>query len=149
MSTQGGEAFRFKGTDIFQKYIKPTDLTVWAEIKNDPFNILHVCDYNGGYDDLTPFLDYPGQMVNCSLKLGERTMSPKEASQMFGRPFMGGLERKGTIATGSLDAVRKAATDVLAEAPERFMLAADCTVPSETPWEHLKAAIDVAHKDRK
>jgi uroporphyrinogen decarboxylase len=149
VSTQGGEAFRFKGTDIFQKYIKPTDLTVWAEIRNDPFNILHVCDYNGGYDDLSPFLDYPGQMVNCSLKVGEGTMSPKEASQLFGRPFMGGLERKGTIATGSLKAVRKAATDILAEAPERFMLAADCTVPSETPWNHLKAAIEVAHKHGK
>lgn len=149
VSTQGGEAFRFKGTDIFQKYIKPTDLTVWAEIKDGPFNILHVCDYNGGYDDLAPFLDYPGQMVNCSLKLGEGTLSPKKVSQMFGRPFMGGLERKGMLATGSVDAVRKAATDALKDAPERFMLAADCTVPSETPWKNLKAAIDVAHKNGK
>ena len=149
VSTQGGEAFRFKGTDILKKYIKPTDLTVWAEIKNDPFNILHVCDYNGGYDDLTPFLDYPGQVVNCSLKVGEKTLSPKEASQLFGRPFMGGLERKGTIATGTLKDVRKLAKDILADAPERFMLAADCTVPSETPWKHLKAAIEVAHKHGK
>jgi len=149
VSTQGGEAFRFKGTDIFQKYIKPADLTVWDEIRNDPFNILHVCDYNGGYDDLTPFLDYPGQVINCSLKVGENTLSLKEAAKMFGRPFMGGLERKGTIATGTLKDVRKLAKDILAEAPERFMLAADCTVPSETPWNHLKAAIEVAHKHGK
>ncbi len=149
VSTQGGEAFRFKGTDTFQKYIKPTDLTVWAEIKNGPFNILHVCDYNGGYDDLTPFLDYPGQVVNCSLKVGDKTLSPKEASQMFGRPFMGGLERKGTIATGSLKEVRMAVTEILADAPDRFILAADCTVPSETPWDHLKSAIDIAHEYRK
>ena len=149
VSTQGGEAFRFKGTDIFQKYIKPTDLTVWDEIRSGPFNILHVCDYNGGYDDLAPFLDYPGQVVNCSLKVGEGMLTPKEVSQMFGRPFMGGLERKGIIATGTLDSIRKAAKDVLATAPERFMLAADCTVPSETPWRHLKAAIDTAHQYRK
>jgi uroporphyrinogen decarboxylase len=149
VSTQGGEAFRFKGTDIFQKYIKPTDLAVWAEIKDGPFNILHVCDYNGGYDDLTPFLDYPGQVINCSLKVGDKTLSPKEASQMFGRPFMGGLERKGTIATGTLEDVRKLATDILADAPDRFILAADCTVPSETPWDHLKSAIDLAHGYRK
>jgi len=149
VSTQGGEAFRFKGTDIFKKYIKPTDLTVWAEIKNDPFNILHVCDYNGGYDDLTPFLDYPGQVVSSSLKVGEQTLGPKQVSKMFGRPFMGGLERKGALATGNLEAVRKAATDVLKEAPERFLLAADCTVPSETPWDYLKAAIDTAHGYRK
>jgi len=145
VSTQGGEAFRFKGTDIFQKYIKPTDLAVWAEIQDSPFNILHVCDYNGGYNDLTPFLDYPGQVINCSLKLGEENLSAKQVSQMFGRPFMGGLERKGTLATGSLEAIDQAVTDILKKAPERFMLAADCTVPSETPWDHLKEAIDLAH----
>jgi len=146
VSSQGGEAFRFKGTDIFQKYIKPTDLAVWAEIQSGPFNILHVCDYNGGYDDLTPFLDYPGQIVSCSQKVGDQTLSSKQVSELFRRPFMGGLERKGTIATGSLEAIRKTVMDVLANAPERFVLAADCTVPSETPWEHLKAAIDLTHR---
>jgi uroporphyrinogen decarboxylase len=148
-SSQGGEAFRFTGTDIFQKYIKPTDLAVWAEIQTCPFNILHICDYDGGYDDLTPFLDYPGQVVNCSLKLGERTLSPKEVSQLFGRPFMGGLDRTGMIATGSLEAIRQAAASVLAEASDRFILAADCTVPSNTPWDHLKTAIDTAHQYQK
>ncbi len=109
---------------------------------------LHICDYAGVYDDLTPFLDYSGHVVNCSLTLGERTMSPTDAARMFGRPFMGGLERKGAIATGGLDEIRQAAEGVLAEAPERFILAADCTVPSDTPWEHLKTAIDTAHQYR-
>ena len=61
---------------------------------------------------------------------------------------MGGLERKGVIATGGLDEIRQAAEGVLAEAPERFILAADCTVPSDTPWKHLKTAIDTAHQYR-
>jgi uroporphyrinogen decarboxylase len=68
---------------------------------------------------------------------------------MFNRPFMGGLERKGTLATGSPEAIQQAVTDILSEAPERFMLAADCTVPSETQCDHLKAAIDLAHHYRK
>jgi uroporphyrinogen decarboxylase len=148
VSTQGGEAFRFPGTDLFQKYIKPTDLAVWNEIQSCIFNVLHICDYAGSYDDLTPFLDYPGHVVNCSLKVGEQTIGPRNLAEMFGRPFMGGLERKGVIATGSLDDIRQAADVVLAEAPERFILAADCTVPSDTPWEHLKAAIDTAHQHR-
>jgi uroporphyrinogen decarboxylase len=148
VSTQGGEAFRFPGTDLFQKYIKPTDLAVWNEIQSCIFNVLHICDYAGSYDDLTPFLDYPGNVVNCSLKVGEQTIGPRNLAEMFGRPFMGGLERKGVIATGSLDDIRQAADVVLAEAPERFILAADCTVPSDTPWEHLKTAIDTAHHSR-
>ena len=148
-STQGGEAFRFKGTGFFDQYVKPTDLAVWAELKSCTFNILHVCDYEGGYDDLTPFLDYPGHVVNCSLKLGDRTLTPKEAARLFGRPFMGGLERKGVIATGRPDEIRKETAAALARAPERFILAADCTVPGDTPWDNLKTAIDTAHTFRR
>jgi uroporphyrinogen decarboxylase len=147
-STQGGEAFRFPDPEIFRKYIKPTDLAVWEEIGSCPFNILHICDYEGGYTDLSPFLDYPGQVVNCSLKLGARSLSPKEVARMFGRPFMGGLERKGVIASGDPQAIHLAVGEVLREAPERFILAADCTVPSETPWENLKMAIERAHAYR-
>ena len=148
-STQGGEAFRFKNPAIFRDYIKPSDLVIWDEIQDCAFNILHICDYQGGYTDLAPFLDYPGQVVNCSLKLGERSQTRREVSQMFGRPFMGGLDRKGVIASGEPAAIRQAAEAVLSQAPERFILAADCTVPSDTPWENLKTAIDTAHQNRK
>jgi uroporphyrinogen decarboxylase len=148
-STQGGEAFRFGDRSIFQRYIKPTDLAVWDEIKGCAFNILHICDYVGGYDDLTPFLDYPGHVVNCSLTLGDRGLRPTEVAELFDRPYMGGLERKGVIATGSPAEIRTAVDNVLAEAPERFILAADCTVPSSTPWDNLKTAIDTAHRHRR
>ncbi len=148
-STQGGETFRFHDRSLFQRYIKPTDLAVWDTIKGCTFNILHICDYVGGYDDLTPFLDYPGHVVNCSLTLGDRKLLPTEVAQIVGRPYMGGLERKGVIATGSAAEVRTAVRSVLAHAPERFILAADCTVPSDTPWDSLKAAIDTAHQHRR
>ncbi|NTW44735.1 MAG: hypothetical protein HGB14_09965 [Anaerolineaceae bacterium] len=145
VSTQGGEATRFEDKSIFKNYIKPTDLAVWEEIQNCRFNILHVCDYEGSYDDLAPFLDYPGHVVNCSLKLGDKTLAAKEVSELFDRPFMGGLERKGVIATGDRQSIRQAVDEVLSQAPERFILAADCTVPSDTPWENLKTAIEIAH----
>jgi uroporphyrinogen decarboxylase len=147
-SSQGGEAGRFP-QGSFQETIRPSDLAVWAEIKDLPFNILHVCDYEGSYDDLSPFLDYPGQVVNASLKLGEQTLTPAQVSEMFGRPFMGGLERKGVIATGSQERIRREVESVLAQAPERFILGADCTVPGETPWENLKTAIETAHEYRR
>lgn len=144
-SSQGGEASRFSERGIFQKYVKPTDLAVWDEISSCSFNILHICDYEMPYDDLTPFLDYPGHVVNSSLKVGERTMTPKDAAQFFGRPFMGGMERKGVLATGAPASIRGAAEEVLAQKPERFILGADCTVPGDTPWENLRTAIDTAH----
>lgn len=147
-SSQGGEAFRFHDTNIFEKYIKPTDLAVWDELSSCSFNILHICDYEGGYDDLAPFLDYPGHVVNSSLKVGEQTLTPEDASHLFGRPFMGGMERKGVLATGNTESIQQAVTDVLAQAPEQFVLAADCTVPSDTPWENLRTAIETAHRHR-
>lgn len=148
-SSQGGESFRFQDSSFFEQYVKPTDMAVWDEISSCTFNILHICDYEGGYDDLAPFLDYPGHVVNSSLKLGDRTLTPKDISQMFGRPFMGGLERKGVLATGTPETIQQAVTEVLTQAPEQFILAADCTVPSDTPWENLRTAIDTAHRYRK
>ena len=144
-STQSGESFRFGDRPLFRKYIKPTDLAVWAEIQDCPFNILHICDYVGGYSDLTPFLDYPGHVVNCSLKLADRMLSPRELSDLFKRPFMGGLERKGVIAAGRPEEIRREVEEVLTAAPKRFILGADCTVPGETPWDNLKTAIATAH----
>ena len=148
-SSQGGEAFRFQDRKIFQKYIKPTDLAVWDEISSCSFNILHICDYEGGYDDLTPFFDYPGHVVNSSLKVGDQTLTPKDVGHLFRRPFMGGMERKGILATGNSELIQQAVTDVLVQAPEQFILAADCTVPSDTPWENLRTAIETAHQHRK
>jgi uroporphyrinogen decarboxylase len=148
-STQGGETGQFDDEAPFIECIKPYDLTIMEEIdRSCAFNILHVCDYHAGYDDLTPYLDYPGHVVNCSLKVGSEEMTSKQASELFGRPFMGGLERKGIIATGSEDDVRVAVRGVLADAPDKFILGADCTVPSGTPWENLRTAIETAHSYR-
>ncbi len=145
-STQGGEAGRFS-RETFENYIKPYDLTLMNEINERcPFNILHVCDYVSGYEDFAPFVDYPGHIVNCSLTLengGSITM--QQAADLFKRPYMGGLERKGVIATGTPGQIRQEVETLLPAAPDRFVLAADCTVPSETPWDNLKAAIDTAH----
>lgn len=148
-STQGGEASRLGGSGLFEECVKPYDLLVMNEIaRSCIFNILHVCDYHAGYNDLTPFLDYPGHVVNSSLHVGDRTLTPQEISTMFGRPFMGGLERKGIIATGTQQEVVQAATDVLRRKSERFILGADCTVPGGTAWDNLRAAIDTAHSYR-
>ena len=145
-STQGGEAGHFEHKETFERYIKPYDLLLMEEInRRCPFNILHVCDYALPYDDFSPFLDYPGHIINCPLSLGDTTLTPTEAARMFKRPFMGGLERKGELATGTPEQIAETVEAILRDAPDRFILGADCTVPSETSWDNLKAAIDTAH----
>jgi uroporphyrinogen decarboxylase len=53
------------------------------------------------------------------------------------------------IATGTDEAIRRAVADVLRTAPDRFVLGADCTVPSEARWEGLRTAIATAHAFRR
>jgi len=54
-STQGGEAGRCQDSRIFKNYIKPYHLVLMNEMNRSClFNILHVCDYHGPYDDFSP-----------------------------------------------------------------------------------------------
>jgi uroporphyrinogen decarboxylase len=146
-STQGGEAGRFTRPELFGECIRPSDLVIQGEINDTTlFNILHVCDYHLPYDDLTPFLEYPGDVVNCSLHVGEESWTPKRAGEFFGRPFMGGLERKGTIVDGTPDEIREEVHRVLAQGADRQILGADCTLPADIDWERIRTAIDAAHE---
>ena len=145
-STQGGEAGRFADRTVFEQYIKPTDLALMEEANRScQFNILHVCDYHLGYDDLTPFLDYPGQVVNCALEVGGQPVDMAEISRLFGRPFMGGMDRHGVIAGNDKEAIVAEVQGLLDAAPARYMLGADCTIPSDTDWDNIRLAIDTAH----
>lgn len=146
-STQGGEHGRLADPASFDACIRPYDLAVMSEVNRlFSFNILHVCDYHSPYDDISKFTPYPGQVVSAGLKLVGKEITAKEVSAMFGRPFLGGLERLGTIANGTPDEIRAAVQDAIAKAPERYILGADCTVPSDTPWDNLKLAIQIAHE---
>ena len=145
-STQGGEAGRPGGARLFKECVMPFDLTLMREIDQAcRFNILHICDYVAPYADLTPFLAYPGHVVNCNPQLTTGTLSLRELARLFGRPVMGGMDRKGVIVSGSPDEIRRAVAGVLDAAPERFILGADCTLPDNINWENIRTAIAAAH----
>ena len=145
-STQGGESGRFEDKSIFTDFIKPYDLLLMEEINQACiFNVLHVCDYAFAYDDLSPFLEYPGDVVNCNPHVGDDELSGQEIAEMFGRPFMGGLERKGVIAKGTKPAIKEEVQRVLRQAPDKFFLAADCTLPHDVSWDNIRTAIATAH----
>ena len=109
------------------------------------FNILHVFDYNGPYDDFSPFLEYPGHMVNCNPQLSTGRLAWKEIAQMFKRPCMGGLDRHGIILSGGKEEIEKAVNEELHEVPHPLVLGADCTLPGEIPWLNIRTAIAAAH----
>ena len=108
-------------------------------------NILHICDYQHPYNDLSPFINYPGHVVNTNLQLVDRKISAREVSKMFGRPYMGGMDRHGVLTKDNLNEIKQETQVVLDNAPQQFILGADCTVPSEISWDNIKTAIAVAH----
>jgi uroporphyrinogen decarboxylase len=145
-STQGGEAGRFSNTQVFTRFVKPFDLVLMNEIDRAcQFNILHVCDYNGAYADLSPYLDYPGHVVNCNPVLTTGTLAWKDVARMFGRPCMGGMDRHGVIVTGTEEQIRGAVSETLAGATSPFILGADCTLPGDVSWDKIRAAVAAAH----
>jgi uroporphyrinogen decarboxylase len=148
-STEGGEAGRFCDPEVFARHVKPFDLVLMNEANRScAFNILHVCDYKGPYADLSPYLDYPGHVVNCNPRLTTKELAWKEIARMFNRPCMGGLDRHGTIASSSGAEIGEAVSEVLGEAPAPFVLGADCTLPGDIPWDNIRAAVDAAHAFR-
>ena len=148
-STQGGERDTFRDAGLFGKYVTPSDLALFREIdRTSAFNILHICDFEAPYADLTPFLPYPGHVVSCNPRLTTGEVSLRELARRFDRPIMGGMDRKGVIGTGSDEEIRRATEDVLRAAPDRFILGAECTVPGTARWEGIRTAISTAHARR-
>jgi uroporphyrinogen decarboxylase len=149
-STQGGERDTFGDAGHFAKYVTPYDLALMREIdRTSAFNILHICDFEAPYADLTPFLPYPGHAISCNPRLTTGQVSLRELARRFDRPIMGGMDRKGVIGTGSDEEIRQAAEDVLWLAPDRFILGAECTVPGTARWEGIRTAIATAHAFRR
>ncbi|MFW6288551.1 MAG: uroporphyrinogen decarboxylase family protein [Spirochaetota bacterium] len=148
-STQGGERGHLP-EDVFDEYVKPTDLAVWDFFaEQTECNVLHVCDYHGSYDNLDRYLDYPGHIVSAPNEIGGESVSGKEIARIFGRPVLGGMERLGVISTGPQDAVAPAAVAAIESGPQAMILGADCTLAASTDWSNIAIATNTAHISRR
>lgn len=146
-STQGGDQSMFAGAPaLFERCVKPFDVIVMQEMdRSCNCNILHVCDFHGGYDDLAPFTGYPGHVVSLPGSVERDGSRWARECGRFARPLMGGLDRHGIIASGGPEEIAAAVTRVLEAAPDRFFLGADCTLPADVSWDRVRIAIDTAH----
>lgn len=144
--TQGGEMKFYSIPRFFEDFVKPYDLEVINECnKGTRLNILHICDYEGTYDDLSRYLDYPGQIINAPVTLNGKPLSLEKCEQIFKRPVMGGLYRKGAILNGTPNEVATEVKKLAKSNSSRFILGADCTVLPDTPMVNIQTAIKTAH----
>jgi uroporphyrinogen decarboxylase len=148
LSTHGGDKAVFYDEPLFEKLIKPYDDIIFKEANdNSLFNILHICSPENTYQKLDHLAAYPSSVINPPVILNDGTKTDlKGVQQLFGRPVMSGLDHHGVITNGTLEEIKKEVDDVFTNnAPQNFIFAANCTVPSETSWENLRGTVDYAH----
>ena len=149
MCTQGGELTFYDIPGFYDNFIRPYDLAVMEECNRDTkMNILHICNWEGPYDDLTRYKDYPAQIVNTPMDLDGTPFTLQDGIDLFGRPVLGGFDRQGTFNTLSAEEVAVETHAILAANPAgRVMIGADCTVGS-APHANIQAAVAAAHGER-
>jgi len=149
MCTQGGEMTFDEVPGFFENFVLPYDMAVMGECTCDTkMNILHICNWEGPYDDLTRYKDYPAQIINTPTDLNGVPFSLNDGIELFGRPVLGGFDRKGEFNTMSEEEVAAATLAILKAAPAgRVMIGADCTVGS-APLANILASVAAAHGAR-
>ena len=145
-ATQGGEYKRFTDDTIFKTFIKPFDLSIANEIHAKGIcNFLHIHAGEGKYKDYSEFTDFPSHIINCGLDLENENVTTQDLYKIFKKPILGGLRRDGIVVNGSREEITQKVNEVITDAPERFLLGANCTVPSHTEWTNIRLAMDIAH----
>ena len=137
----GGERRMFTDKE-FAEFIAPREIEIMKSIKDVPcFNILHMCksDLN-----LERYKNYPANVLNWGVF--EDNISLEEGRSLFGadKVYLGGMDdRDGVIVDGTLEEIRCAAQSVVDSFGwNKFILGADCTLPTNLPAERMHAVTE-------
>lgn len=147
-STQSIQDSRADNLEFFNSVMKPVDLKVQNAI-NEAYDIsiLHICGFDGATNHLEWFVDYPLPVINWATKTDGYTLG--EGKKLFNdRVVLGGFDnsRKGILYSGSKEEIQSYVQDLLFESGTKgVILGADCTVPRDIPYDHLRWAIEAAH----
>ena len=135
-------------SDIYARFIRSSDLIVLeAANRISANNILHICGYEGATNDLSLYKDYPSAAVNWAV--GPEQVSLIEGKNLFDRTVIGGFDNTANsiLYHGNQTDIQQATQALLEEAGEvGIILGADCTVPSDTPLEHLQWVREVTYQ---
>lgn len=125
----------------YLKYVAPGELAVLkAANAVSEYNILHICGYEGAKNDLSVYVDYPAKVINWAVVV--EGVPLEEGKKLFAnRAVIGGFDNteNGVLYKGSKEQI-EAETERLIKGAgtQGIILGADCTIPSDTPLEHLE-----------
>lgn len=127
--------------DEYLKYIAPAEIAVLeaANAVNDS-SMLHICGFEGRRNDLTTYADYPVKVINWAA--GVEGVPLEKGKKIFGgRAVVGGFANtaSGILYKGTKDEIQAETKKILqAAGTTGVIIGADCTIPRDTPIEHLK-----------
>lgn len=136
----GGEKDLFTEEE-FHQYVEPYERRVFEAAAGAPcFNTLHIC--KSGLD-IARYKDLPAQVVNWAIH--ENNPSLEEGAAIFAdKVILGGLDdRAGVLVDGTREEIEAETHRILKQMQgRRFILGADCTLPTEIASERIAAAVD-------
>lgn len=147
-SVQGAEHGRMTA-EAYARIVRPTEIPIFeAANEASPYTIMHMCSWAGNANQLSFWQDYPARVKNWGI--GIEGLSLTDGLQFFpGSVLMGGLDNRRThpLVAGdkaALQAATRAVLDEMAGTP--FILSADCTIPPDTNWDHVRWVIEEVRK---
>mgnify|MGYP000002856138 FL=1 len=135
----GGESYLFTDEE-FETYIKPHDLKVLKAAEDSPYNVLHICKDRL---NLERYRNYPCAVVNWGVY--EQNPSLLEGAAIFpDKAILGGLDdRSGVLVDGTKEQIQNEVNQILRMMDgRRFLLGADCTLPTEIAYDRIHAAVE-------
>lgn len=134
--------------DVYAKYVAPAEIKILEganKVKNN--SILHICGYQGFHNHLDWYKDYPFLAVNWAAKVEKVPLS--EGKKLFGgRAVIGGFGQTAddVIYKGTKEEIQAETKALLDDAGTTgVVLGADCTIPRDTPVEHLEWVREAAN----
>lgn len=143
----GGET-RWFTEEEFARWIAPFDKLILSEIRKAGCGVfLHICkdglqmERYRSYGDFCDVVNWGVYEAPLSLEEG-RVLFPQVAAVMGGLP-----NRSGVMTAGSREELVREVRELVGRfGPNRFLLGADCTLPTEIPYERIRWVVEAARE---
>ena len=137
----GGEKHYFTDEE-YEEFVLPYELKVYQYIQSKTkFDVLHICKSGIDFERYVPLKP---TIVNWGVHINQLTL--KEGAMLFPDSIiLGGFpDRHGVLVDGNSQDIDQATREILKEMKGyRFILGADCTLPTEISYKKIKQIMNV------
>lgn len=136
------------GEANYRQYIEPSQVAVLNNAnRHSPYNVLHLCGFEGRINNLTHFANYPFKAVNWASYVENIPLD--EGKLIFpNKAILGGFNNTtaGALYQGDRAAIEKETRALIAKVGKKgLLLGADCSVPADIDFENLKYTAKIAN----